>query len=103
MKKNVKIDPNAIKLQVYKILAQLRKYSPVLFLLLLAAVYGFVLFRASQLISAQPSDSDVSSQTQSAVTPHVDPAAVDQLQALQDNSVSVKSLFDQARSNPFQE
>jgi len=86
-----------------RVLRRLGAYGVVLFLLLLAGVYGFVLWRISVLSSAQPSDSDVQAQIQTAVTPHVDSNAVTQLQNLQDHSVSVHTLFDEARRNPFQE
>jgi len=82
---------------------QLGRYTIVLFLLLIACVYGFVLLRISVLSSVQPSDSDISAQVQASPVPHIDPGAVQQIQALQDNSVSVQALFNQARSNPFQE
>lgn len=103
MKKNLKLDPNSIMRRASIIFAHLRKYTVVFYLLLLAIVYGFVLYKVSRLVGAQPSDSDVSAQVQSAATPHVDAATVQQIQALQDNSVSVQSLFDQARNNPFNE
>jgi hypothetical protein len=85
------------------ILKQFRRYSFVLFLVFVALIYGFVLLRIDSLSNAQPSADAVSSQVQAANIPHIDPALVQQLQSLQDNSVSVKSLFNQARANPFQE
>lgn len=76
------------------------RYAVLLFFLLLAGVYGFLIFRINSLSNATPTDSSPVSTVQ---VPHIDPTVVKQLQQLQDNSVSVKSLFDQARSNPFQE
>ena len=84
-------------------LSRLSRYVVVFFLLLLIAVYGFVLLRIESLHNIQPSDASVTSQVQSSATPQVDPTVVQQMQTLQDNSVSVKSLFDQARNSPFQE
>lgn len=83
--------------------AMLRRYSFVAFIILVSLLYGFVLFRINSLTNAQPSSSDVEAQTQaSAQVPHIDQAVVQHLKSLQDNSVSVQTLFDQARSNPFQ-
>jgi hypothetical protein len=62
-----------------------------------------VLLRINTLGSTQPSSDAVTSQVQAARIPHIDQSVVRQLQSLQDNSVSVKSLFNQARANPFQE
>lgn len=83
-------------------LGRLRNYSLVLFIIFVAGLYSFVLFRVNSLSHAQPQANDVSSQVTAAAIPHIDPAVVKQLQALQDNSVGVQTLFNQARSNPFQ-
>lgn len=80
-----------------------RRYSFLIFLVFVAALYGFLLFRISSLDSQQPSTDAVSSQVKAAKIPHIDQKVVDQLQSLQDNSVSVKALFNQARNNPFQQ
>lgn len=83
-------------------LSRLRDYSLILFIVFVAGLYGFVLFRVNSLSHAQPLASDVTSQVTAAAIPHIDPTVVKQLQALQDNSVGVQALFNQARSNPFQ-
>ena len=79
------------------------RYTVVFFVLLLAVVYGFVLYRVATLSSAQPSDSDVAAQVKASAVPHIDPNVVKDIQDLQDNSVNVQTLFNQARDNPFQE
>jgi len=84
------------------LLQQARRYGLVLFLVFVALIYGFVLLRINSLTNAQPSADAVSSQVKAARIPHIDQSVVQQLQSLQDNSVSVKSLFNQARDNPFQ-
>jgi glycosyltransferase A (GT-A) superfamily protein (DUF2064 family) len=103
MKQSPKLSPKAALEQAGAVLRNLRGYSVIFFLLLLAAVYGFVLFKVNGLIGLQPNDADVQSQIQASATPHVDAATVKQIEDLNDNNVSVQSLFDQARSNPFQE
>ena len=82
---------------------QLNRYAGIIILLVVAGIYGFVLLRINQLSNVQPSESDVSAQTASASVPKVDPHVAQQLQSMKDNSVNVKSLFDQARGNPFSE
>ena len=83
-------------------LKQARRYSLVLFLAFVLLIYGFIFLRINSLSNIQPSNDAVSSQVKAARIPHIEQSVVDQLQSLQDNSVSVQSLFDQARSNPFQ-
>lgn len=103
MKKDINLNMDVIIDNLRAFIPRLGRYAVALFLLLLVAVYGFVLLRVLELRNVQPSDADVTAQVQASVTPHVDPTVVKQMQALQDNSVNVQALFDQARNNPFQE
>lgn len=82
---------------------QLKRYAVPLFLLLVAGVYGFLAYRAVTLARAQPTDAAVTAQVKASAAPHINAAAAQQLQDLQDNSVTVRTLFDEARNNPFQE
>ncbi len=79
-----------------------RRYSLVIFIVFVTVTYGFILFRINTLINQQPTSFDVSRQVKAAAIPKVDPEVITQLQSLQDNSVTIKALFNQARSNPFQ-
>lgn len=81
---------------------KLRRYSLLIFIGFMVILYGFILIRVNSLSHAQPQAADISQQVKAAAIPHIDQTVVKKLQALQDNSVSVQSLFDQARINPFQ-
>jgi hypothetical protein len=97
-----KISP---KLNPDKLLARLRmlrRYSVVAFVLGVVSLYGFVLLRISSLSTVEPTDNQVNSLVKSEVIPHIDDSVVSQLKTLRDNSVNVKTLFDQARTSPFQ-
>ncbi len=79
------------------------RYSLLFFTVFVALLYGFVLFRASSLAHTEPSQTDVTSRVQAAQVPHINESVVRQLKSLQDNSVNVQALFEEARSNPFQQ
>lgn len=80
-----------------------RKHAPLLFVVFLVAVYGFLLWQARTYIQAEPSQTDIQAQLKTIQVPHIDKSVLAKIQQLQNNSVSVHALFDQARSNPFQE
>ena len=84
-------------------LEKLQQYSFIGFLVLVSLIYAFVFFRINSLNNAAPSATAIDDQVQSAHVPHIDTGIVQQLQSLQDNSVSVHALFEEARANPFQE
>jgi hypothetical protein len=97
-----KLDVQKLLTEARGFLQSARRYSFFVFLLFVALLYGFVLLRINALSTAQPSSDAVSSQVQAAEIPHIDQSVVNQLQSLQNNSVSVQALFNQARNNPFQ-
>ena len=100
MKKDVSIKQSLAG--VGKAIKRLQQYNLILFMALLAVVYGFILFRITTLSNQQPSPAAVDSQVKRANVPKIDQVIVQQLQSLQDNSVSVQGLFEEARNNPFE-
>jgi hypothetical protein len=84
-----------------EILRRLRPYSLLIFVVFVGILYGFVLLRLNTLSNATPSNDVVNKQVKASAVPHIDRAVVDKIQNLQDNSVSVRTLFEQARNNPF--
>ena len=72
------------------------------YLIFLVIIYGFIILRVNTLSKAEANQSAAVAQTNSAV-PQIDQATVNKIKQLQDNSVSVQALFDQARQNPFKE
>lgn len=71
----------------------------VLFVILLS--YVFVVYKTSQLANAEPGPDQQTVVTGS--IPKIDKGAVDQIQSLEQSNTQIHALFDQARSNPFQE
>lgn len=80
-----------------------RKYAGLIFVLFLLAIYGFLSMRIMQLTQAEPDPTAVAAELKTVGVPAVDEEVVEKLEKLKDNSVSVQTLFDEARSNPFQE
>lgn len=92
---------SSMKQQVQTIIGYGRRYSFLLFILFVAALYAFLVTRINTISSTEPTDEAVSSQVKAAKSPHIDQSVVDKLQSLRDNSVSVETLFNDNRSNPF--
>ncbi len=75
----------------------------IVFIGTLVVLYSFIAWRVSTFTHAQPDAQTVESQSSPTKEPNIDQATVNKIQQLQDNSVNVQTLFDQARQNPFQE
>jgi len=84
------------------VLQKLQRYSLLLFLVFIGALYGIIIMQINSLSNMQPSSLDINNQVKAAQLPHIDQSVVKQLESLQDNSVNVQTLFNEARNNPFQ-
>ncbi len=80
-----------------------RKHTVAIFLLFFLAIYGFLGARIITLNQVQPDQSSVADKLKTAGVPNIDQGVLNKIQQLQDNSVNVQTLFDNARSSPFQE
>jgi hypothetical protein len=101
MSKDISLNLSNIPAQLGGAMRKISAYKVFLFFLAVASLYGYILWRINTLSNTPPSTSEETAQ--SSTQPHIDPATVEKIQSLQDNSVSVKTLFDTARQNPFQE
>jgi hypothetical protein len=81
----------------------LGRYRAILFIVGIMSTYSILVLRINMLNNKQPNSNDVTNQLQLAHPPKLNPAIISKIQQLQDNSVEVKALFNQARDNPFQE
>ena len=75
------------------------RYRALLFFVALSIVYGYVITRINAFNNVAPSTADQTTAKQV----HVDPQVISKIKQLQDNSVSVQALFNDARNNPFSE
>jgi hypothetical protein len=100
-KDSPQLDINSLLPMLRQALSKVNGYRVFIFFLAASALYGYIVWRINVYSNAAPSASEISAQT--SAQPHIDPTTVQKIQNLQDNSVSVQSLFDAARQNPFQE
>lgn len=97
-----KIHLQELLTRIFSDAQKLRRYSVTGFIVLVVLLYGFLFFRITLLNSQQPSEVEISKQVKASPIPHIDKNIVEQLRTLEDNSVNVQALFNQARNNPFQ-
>ncbi len=91
------------KVRIVRYLRVAKKHAPIGLGLFLLAIYGFLFYRIATLTSAEPDPTAVSAGLQTIGIPKVDQNVINKMQQLEDNSVNVQTLFEGARSNPFQE
>lgn len=97
----LKLNRNTIGANLGKFMMVFRSYRAFAFFLIVASIYGFIVWRINTYSNAPASQSEENAKI--TAQPHIDKVTVQKMQELQNNSVSVQSLFNQARENPFQE
>ncbi len=96
-------DSTALTLKLRKAFGWFSAYRSLLFFVILASLYGYIVWRINVLSNAPPSQTDLTSAQPNVPQPKIPSATVKKLQGLQDNSVRVQALFNEARQNPFHE
>lgn len=99
--KTKNIDIKVLRAQVKKVTDVVIKHAAFLTVMMVLAAYLVIVWKISNLASAEPTG--VASQAASSSIPKIDKNAIKQIQALEQNNTQVHSLFNQARTNPFQE
>lgn len=103
MSKKKKKEQQSIAQQLKPVTRFVTTYKKFLFGLFVLLILTFLVFRINQLATTEPSDAAIDEKLQTVTRPKIDQTVLDRIQQLQDQNVEVKSLFDQARNNPFNE
>src|SRR5579864_2776908 len=100
---NKGLDLKSVKLNslAAKILSRYGKHIGFAVVVIVLLTYVYAVLKISSLSRAEPAPSQTTNS--SSLVPHVNQQAIDRIQALENNSPQIHSLFEQARNNPFQE
>ncbi len=74
-----------------------------IFVLLFASIYAFLILSIDSLSSATPSSTAVDEELKTVKRLNVSQESIDRMLKLSEENIEVKSLFDEARNNPFAE
>lgn len=99
----MKIDFKTIPTKIIVSLNKLRRYVVFIFFISLLLVYSLLVFRINQLNNKSPNEDDITAKLKTVQRPKIDQSDIEKIQQLQDNSTNVRSLFEYARFNPFDE
>ena len=97
---NIEIKPLLKKIQ--PLINFLKKDSVVIFLVIVAIIFGFLIWRIGSLAGAEPKQDALDEKLLSVVRPKIDQDSINKIKALQAQNVDIQSFFVD-RNNPFQE
>jgi len=73
-----------------------------IFLVIVALVFGFLIWRIGQLAGAEPTKAAYDEKLLTVVRPKIDQDSIKEIESLQAQNIDIKSYFSD-RNNPFQE
>jgi hypothetical protein len=71
--------------------------------LLVLGIYLFLVWQIRHYATVEPTSADVTNKLNELNTPKLDQDAVNKILLLEDQNIDIKTLFNEARQNPFQE
>jgi hypothetical protein len=96
-KNTTKLNTSDLKDQI---LGKFLRYRSIIFVIFVGIIYAYVLIEINSLSNVEPNPADISS-SETVTIPKLDQSTLSKIESLQDNSVKVKTLFNQARVSPF--
>lgn len=84
-------------------IAFVKKHAVVISVALFALLAGYILLLTNQLTTRIPDQTSVDTELSSVSRPKIEKTVVETILGLEDRNVEVKSIFQEARDNPFSE
>lgn len=101
MSKALNLNPAAIQASASKLAKRYSKHAAFGAVLIVLLVYILVVFKINALAKVEPAANQSTSAAN--IIPKVNQQSIDRIQSLEQNNTEIKSLFEEARNNPFQE
>lgn len=90
-----------LKVFVDKIKGFFLTYYKFIFIIAILCLYSGIIYRINELSLKEPTDEQIAEKLEKAKGPKIDQNSINKIEQLQDESVAVQALFDDARDNPF--
>lgn len=83
--------------------AFVKRFRFLLVFLVFSAMFGYVIMQVNAVTSREPSETEISKKATAAPRTKVDEQLVEEITSLEEQNVQVKTIFNDARKNPFSE
>lgn len=81
----------------------LYRYRITLFIVSFVTLYGFLVIQINNFTNREPDPAAVTEKQQTIRRLKIDQDSIDRILELEEQNIDVKTLFEQARQNPFNE
>jgi len=99
----MKLD-KALLLEKLAVLATfIRRFRFIVVFVIFSAMYGYILMQVNAINERQPTNKQVTDKVTASPRPKIDETLIDKITSLEEGNVQVKTIFNDARKNPFAE
>lgn len=99
MKNNI----NQLKKYIKSLLQFVAKYSAILFVLIIASLAGYLVIRIGYLSRLEPTQVQIDQKVDEIKQTTTDTESINKLKELEGRNISIEALFDNGRTNPFED
>lgn len=92
-----------ITYKISPLIDAIKRYRITLFIVLFFGIYVFLVLQISSYTSQEPDPAALAAQQQVTKRLTIDQDSIDRILELEEQDIEVKTLFEQARQNPFNE
>jgi hypothetical protein len=96
----MKLDNLTAKLTIVR--DRVGRYVVIIFVICVALVFGFLTLKISSYSNNEPNDTQIEERLSTLQTVKLNDEAVQKIEELQDRNISLESLFNNGRDNPFE-
>lgn len=78
------------------------RYAVIIFIVIVSLVFAFLVYRIASYSNQEPNDDQIEERLSSFSSVKLDDETVQKIEELQDRNISLESLFNNGRANPFE-
>lgn len=99
----MKLDTSNLLEQLLRATHILRQRAAIICFIIFAIIYGYIMVTVSNLSQQEPSETAVKEKLTKVAKPKVDESVAQTMLGLEERNVTIRSIFEEARANPFTE
>ncbi|MCA9332047.1 hypothetical protein KC968_03855 [Candidatus Saccharibacteria bacterium] len=99
----MKLSPASITNKLTASLQTIQKFKFLIIFIVFSAMYGYILMQVAVINDKQPTQAEISAKTKTTPKTKIDEELIEKMNTLEDQNIQVKTIFNEARKNPFAE
>lgn len=99
----MKLDKIAILDKLAIVITFVKRFRFIIAFIVFSVMYGYIMVQVNNISQRQPTEKQITEKATAVPKTKVDEDLAEQITSLEDQNVQVKTIFNEARKNPFAE